>query len=676
MKKVIVVSKTHLDLGFTNYAETIRQTYIDYFIPGAISLANQMNTKDKKSFVWTTGSWIIKEALENGTEKQRENVKNALKNRDLVPHALPLTLHTELLDEDTLDYGLSIIHKLDEIRGEKTVSAKMTDVPGHTKGIVPMLAKHGIKLLHLGVNGASALAQVPPCFLWRVGDSEVVVIYSGAYGGAFKSDLIDEVLYFDHTLDNRGTPSIKKIQKKLQKIQAEFPDYVVEAGSMDEIARLLWDKRDKLPVVTDEIGDTWIHGAAADPYKSAALRELIDLKQKWLNNGTMVKDSDEYIGFTDALLCIAEHTCGMDMKMYFADYEHYLKSDFQKARADDKVVMKHLFRDFPQNFTIFTSRLAGKHRQGSYKAIENSWAEQRGYISIALTHLSAEHKKEANSRIKRLIPDAPVEQGESFDSLTPIKVGKWEMTLNEYGNINTLVCDGDEIISANNTPILEYRGFDDTDYDFWLKNYTRDIKDTITWCIGDFARPLLKYVKGKYPSGRFPYRVKNASKLENSILIDLECDRTVCYELGAPLLVQVLYTLTENGLEFEVSWFNKDANRLTEAMYLHLNPSSHGEISLNKLGQWINPYEIVGMGGKKLSAVKCVKLSKGKNEYIFRNFHSPLFSAGKGKILEYDNEVEDIKKDGISFVLHDNVWGTNFPLWYEDNAYFRFTITK
>ncbi len=139
---------------------------------------------------------------------------------------------------------------------------------------------------------------------------------------------------------------------------------------------------------------------------------------------------------------------------------------------------------------------------------------------------------------------------------------------------------------------------------------------------------------------------------------------------------QVLYTLTENGLEFEVSWFNKDANRLTEAMYLHLNPSSDGEISLNKLGQWINPYEIVGMGGKKLSAVKCVKLTKGENEYVFRNFHSPLFSAGKGKILEYDNKVEDIKKDGISFVLHDNVWGTNFPLWYEDNAYFKFEITK
>ncbi len=680
MKKVIVVSKTHLDLGFTNYAEVIRQTYLNNYIPGAISLAEQLNTNEKKSFAWTTGSWIIKDALENGTPQQREKIKRALKNKDLVPHALPLTLHTELLDEDTLDYGLSIIDKLDEIRGEKTISAKMTDVPGHTKGLVPMLAKHGIKLLHLGVNGASALAEVPPCFVWKVDDAEVVVIYSGAYGGAYKNDLIDEVLYFDHTLDNRGTPSKEKILKKLKKIEEQFSGYTVEAGSMDEIASLLWEKKDELPVVTDEIGDTWIHGAASDPYKSAALRELIDLKSKWIADSSMVKNSKEYIGFTDALLCIAEHTCGMDMKMYFADYEHYLKADFKKARANDKVVMRHLFRDFPQNFTIFTSRLAGKHKQGSYKAIERSWAEQREYINKAVSCLSAEHRNEAEKALKSLVPVNPVSHKDSFDLKNTVKVGNWELTFNGLGNINTLAYCGDTVIEKNDIPVLEYRGFDDTDYDFWLKNYTRDIKETITWCIGDFARPLLKYNKGKYPSGRFPYKAVKSSITqadnEIKILVDYKCEEKACEQLGAPRLAQILYTLTEKGLKTEVYWYNKDANRLTEAMYLHLMPSCDGEISLLKMGQWINPYEIVGMGGKKLHAVRCAKLQKGENSYIIRNYHSPLFSAGKGKILEYDNRVEDIKTDGISYVLHNNVWGTNFPLWYENNAYFKYEITK
>ena len=55
--------------------------------------------------------------------------------------------------------------------------------------------------------------------------------------------------------------------------------------------------------------------------------------------------------------------------------------------------------------------------------------------------------------------------------------------------------------------------------------------------------------------------------------------------------------------------------------------------------------------------------------------HSPLVSFGRGKILEFDNKFESVRKDGISFVLHNNVWGTNFPLWYEDNAKFTFKIT-
>ncbi len=680
MKKVIVVSKTHLDLGFTNFAEVIRQTYLDKFIPGAIALAEKMNTPEKKSFVWTIGSWLIKEALENKAPTQREAVKRALENHDLIPHALPFTLHTELLDEDTLDYGLSIIHKLDEIRGEKTVSAKMTDVPGHTKAIVPLLAKHGIKLLHLGVNGASALADVPPCFLWKVGNSEVVVIYSGSYGGGFKCELIEEILYFDHTLDNRGIPPKEKIEKKLAKIQREFPDYTIEAGSMDEIANLLWEKRDKLPVVTKEIGDTWIHGAAADPYKSAALRELISLKEKWLSDGSMIRGSEEYTGFSDALLCTAEHTCGMDMKMYFADYEHYLKADFQKARAKDKVVMRHLFRDFPQNFTIFTSRLAGKHSKGSYKRIEESWREQRKYIKKAIACLSREHKSEAESCIAKLIPTEEVPHRKSFDLADALTFADWKLTLNSFGGINTLTYDGDEVIAKNDEPIMEYRGFNKGDYDYWLEHYTRDIKETITWCVGDFARPLLGYVDGKYPCGRFPYKAVRSSTVETddgkAVLVDMKCDERACDLLGAPRLVQMLYTLSEKGLKIEVRWYEKDANRLTEAMYMHLKPSPDGDISLRKISEWIAPDNVVDMGGKKLHAVRYARLRKGDNDYIIRNFHSPLLSPGKGKILKYDNKVEDIKRDGITYVLHDNVWGTNFPLWYEDNAYFRFEIGK
>lgn len=672
MKKVIVVSKTHLDLGFTDYAESIRQKYINKFIPEAIALADTVNT-NKKQFVWTTGSWIIKEALENGTTEQKQSLMNALKKGNIVPHAMSFTTHTELLDEDTLDYGLSIVDRLDDIRGKKTISAKMTDVPGHTKAIVPILARHGIKLLHIGVNGVSAIPEVPSCFLWKCGGAEIIVVYSGDYGGAYQSDLIDEVLYFDHTLDNHGAPSPEKVSAKLEKIKNEFQGYEVEAGTLDEFTEAIWQVRDKLPVIENEIGDTWIHGSATDPYKSAALRRLMQLKAKWLADGTMLRNSDEYIGFSDNLLCIAEHTCGMDTKNYFADYENYLKKDFQKARQRDKIIIKRPLRDFPYNILNIINKFRFK---SSYSIIENSWREQRKYISNALSYLSFEHKAEANAVLDNLKPKAPKAlNGKALNG--EICFGDYKIELNKFGGISRLTYKNDEIIKQNDMPFAEYRSYTSKDYDYFFKHYSRNMDKNAVWGYPDFGRPLLKCVDGKYPSGSFFYEMKNEAVSENEnavvIIANLECDKKINEELGAPRLIQVEYELSNDGVKINTAWFNKDASRTTEALFLHFYPAD-GDFKMIKIGQEIYNGEIVSMGGKNLNAVEKAILKTDSNSYEFINCDCPLISVGKGKILEYDNKSEDYKKDGISYVLYDNVWGTNFPLWYEENAKFEFVI--
>ncbi|MBR5201986.1 MAG: DUF5054 domain-containing protein [Clostridia bacterium] len=666
MKKVIVVSKTHLDLGFTDYAENIKRKYIHTFIPEAIDLAEKVNTVDKKYFVWTTGSWILKEALKN--PQQKDKLTKAIKDGNIAPHAMPFTTHTELLDEDSLDYGLSLVDGLDEIRGKKTISAKMTDVPGHTKGLVNLLARRGIKLLHIGVNGASALVDVPPCFLWKNGDDEIVVIYSGDYGGAFKCDLVDEVLYFDHTLDNHGAPSPQKVLDKINKIQSEYPDYDVTAGTIDDFAEAIWKVREKLPVFEGEMGDTWIHGSATDPYKSASLRTLIRLKNEWLEDGSLDRNTDEYKNLVDAILCTAEHTCGMDSKTYFSDYGHYLKKDFNKARKADKVKFRHLFCDMPQSILPLVSLFDGRRKRGYYSVIEKSWAEQRAYINLGLDALSDEHKKKAKTEIAKLIPTTPTPI--SANNVDSIELGKWMLKINKNGGISSLKFGNEEIIKDNDEPIFTYRSFCNADYKYWLNHYSRNLEETAIWALGDFARPCMNRVEGEYPAGRFPYSVEKMCANDSQIIVNLICNKKLCNELGAPRLIQVIYTLTEDGLNVDVSWYQKDANRLTEAIYMHLFPTQ--DVQLKKLGCVVNPSEVADNGSRNLHAVQSVKL--GKFEII--NHHSPLVSVGKGKILEFDNKLEDVKTDGLSFVLYNNVWGTNFPLWYEDNARFEFEIKK
>lgn len=679
MNKVIVVSKTHLDLGFTDYADNIRRTYLTKFIPAAIKIARAVNT-DKKRFVWTTGSWLISEALKYGDEELKRELSLALKNGDIAAHALPFTTHTELLDADTLEYGLSLIDDIDKLRKEKTISAKMTDVPGHTAALVPFLAKKGIKMLHIGVNGASAIPEVPPCFLWKKDGYEIVVVYSGDYGGEFKSEYIGDILYFDHTLDNHGVQNADAVIENYNQLVKKYEGYEVVAGSLDLIAEKLWAVKDSLPVITEEIGDSWIHGIASDPYKTAALRELYSLKNQWLSDKSLIKGSDEYNALLSSLMLICEHTWGMDMKCYLGDYEHYLRKDFERARARDKVKIFHIFRDFPHNFNNFRARLRKEYKKGRYSAIEKSWLEQRNYIESAIAALSISHAKEAREKLSALMPSkSAFVEGEPIIPGKTYLLGNYIFAINSLGGIGKLEYNGATLINNNEKPALEYHSYGLKDYDFWFSHYTRDAAKNKNWAFSDFGRPLLKYVDNKYRQGRFAYNLKQGTVQENQnsvvISLDLTIEPYFAEKLGAPLTINIVYTLDSNGLNARVEWLKKSANRLTESLHFNLFPNAvKDNLIYRKLGYEISPYNVVKNGNRNLSAVESVEYYADKTKVVIENRHAPLVGLGKGKILQFDNMYEEVKKDGLSFILYNNIWGTNFPLWYENSARFEFFI--
>ena len=670
MKEVIVVSKAHLDLGFTDFACNVKEKYLTEFIPSEIDLADKLNIGGEKKFVWTLGSWLIKEALES--EALREKVTQALKNGNLVPHAMPFTTHTELLDGDLLEYGLGIVDRLDQISGRKTIAAKMTDVPGHTVALVPALAKHGIKLLHIGVNGAAALPDVEPCFVWKYGDAEVVVIYDKGYGGVFEVPYTDQILYFDHAHDNGGVRRQNKVLSKLKKIQSQYPNYKVRAGRLDDIAEKLWEVKDKLPILEGEIGDTWIHGVATDPYKTAAFRTLCNLKNKWLREGSLLKDSDEYKKFADSLLCVAEHTWGLDMKTHLADMENYQKYKFVQARQRDLLKIRRPLGAMPYSFLCWIDNTFGS-KSFAYSNMQKSWVEQRGYIDNAIHALSPSHAQEAGLLLDALRPiQLPiVESGEKYEYGDEIQSGEYLLNINEKGGI-TLSRNGNKILDAQGRPILTYRSYGYEDYEYWRSHYMRS---NVAWARYDYLRPLLKK-QNDYPQGLFEYRANDATvKKEHDeviVSVDMTCDEILCNELGSPLGVKIIYRLSKDGLKVQLTWIGKDAVRTTESIAMHFYPAN--KTNYVKIGKKVDPCSVVSKGGRKLSAIERAEIVVGEDIYTLGSIQAALVASDGGNILHFDNEVADINANGLSYVLCDNVWGTNFPLWYEENAYFEFEV--
>src|SRR5208337_5559648 len=178
VKRVLVMFKCHFDAGFIDTQANVVAKYFTQYFPQAIELARAQNASGKRRYVWTTGSWLLFEYLEQASPEDRKTMEQAIARGDIAWHALPFTWQTEMLSQSMIEGSLALSQSLDRRFDVVTTGAKMSDVPGHTRAIISPLAKHGIGFLDIGVNDASAPALVPPIFLWKgPGGQSLPVMY-------------------------------------------------------------------------------------------------------------------------------------------------------------------------------------------------------------------------------------------------------------------------------------------------------------------------------------------------------------------------------------------------------------------------------------------------------------------------------------------------------------------
>ena len=140
VKRVLVMFKCHLDVGFADTQAAIMREYFEVYFPRAIQVAAAMRQSSADRYVWTTGSWLVYEYLEQASSEQRRSFEQAVAAGDLAWHALPFTWETEFMDRSMIEGALGFAKSLDQRFGRTTTGAKMTDVPGHSRGLIGPLA--------------------------------------------------------------------------------------------------------------------------------------------------------------------------------------------------------------------------------------------------------------------------------------------------------------------------------------------------------------------------------------------------------------------------------------------------------------------------------------------------------------------------------------------------------
>lgn len=691
---VHVVFKTHLDIGFTDLSENVVQKYVQEFIPKAIATARELEREEgDASFLWTTGSWLIYEYLRQASVEDKKVMEEAIADGLIAWHGLPFTTHTELMDKKLFQYGLSIAKDLDKRYGRTTIASKMTDVPGHTRAIVPYMAQAGIQYMHIGVNPTCTVPNVPKVFLWKGRDgSELIVNYSSTYGEVLEIEGLRDVLIFAHTGDNCGPSSSEQIKQEFAKIREMFPDAEIKASTLDAFATKLMEVKDKLPVVNEEIGDTWIHGIATDPKKVARYRALLKLRDKWLEEGRMAVGSDTYNEFSMNLALIAEHTWGLDLKKYLTDYKNYSAKDFNKARKHD-ILLDEYIPDKYRYIGLFAldefnhldeESKAESWANRTYSFFESSWEEQRAYLDKAVAVLDEGLQKEVKDAFLRLEPQV-IESGQELLRVKKTySLGRYKVRFSTDGSISKLI-DGQGKVWADSKHRLGrfgYESFGVKNYNHWFETYMVNLEKTHKWADSDYSKPGMEYA---IPKPMHQLYEPNLDRLSlhrqedyDQVIATLYMHEYATTELGAPTKVQIEYRFyhEESRIYVSLQWFHKNPCRLPEAAWLSFAPivDNPNVWKMEKMGEHISPLNVVKNGNRNLHGVGSGVYYHGTDgTAVIETLDVALLSPGERRLLRFDNSFASLDQ-GMHFNLHNNIWGTNFPMWYEEDAKFRFNV--
>ncbi len=373
--QIIVVFKTHFDIGYTDMAKNVVERYRTTMIDQALAVCDRSRgVPASQQFAWTLPGWPMSQIMSDWpgqTAERRRRIEEALRAGQFVVHGLPFTTHTELLEPEDLVRGLGFSSRVSRaVRVALPRDAKMTDVPCHS-WILPTLLRHaGIEFLHLGCNAASSSPHVPQLFWWEGPDgSRLLTMYAAeGYGTGLAPPAnwpYRTWLALIHTGDNHGPPRPEEISQLLTEAQTQWPDVTVRIGRLSDFADALLAEQRSIPTVRGDMPDSWIHGPLCNPQGASLARtvrpqlgaaeSLHALLQLW---GLEVDDAAPTVAAAyEQSLLYGEHTWGGALAWVSA-YDRPLAMSYGDTWRQQRA-------------------------EGKFAKLEASWAEHTAYIEAA-----------------------------------------------------------------------------------------------------------------------------------------------------------------------------------------------------------------------------------------------------------------------------------------------------
>jgi hypothetical protein len=355
------------------------------------------------------------------------------------------------------------------------------------------------------------------------------------------------------------------------------------------------------------------------------------------------------------LLLEAEHTWGTDTKTWL-DFDNYKPADLGRM-LDTK----------------------------NYKVVEFSWQEKRQDLLDAVATLPDALRAEAQKAMDGLKPREPGISAQLHAAGKLIETVHFTLGLDERTGAITRLrnnATGREW-AGGEKPIglLAYQTLSKEDYDRFIKSY---LTTTADWAYKDFGKPNIERLGAEsrtwLPASSTAHVEETAEG--HRVLIQPRFEDEAAFQDGRAafprkVFVELSLPKAQAVMRVTVTWFEKPPTRLPEALWLTFNPAvtDQAKWMLDKSDELVSPLEVVESGNRHMHGVTTRGFfhGEGADRFEVMTFDAPVVALGERTPLLFSNQQPDLSR-GIHSCLYNNAWGTNYIMWYGEDARFRYVV--
>lgn len=714
-KKVHMVFMNHLDIGYngipaTGFVNNILNLYFSEYFPRAIAIAEALRARNgSERFIYTTHPFLVDLylncpanfslsgiTLQCPSPADQAALRSSILAGDINFHAATANMeYGGALNGAALDASFDVAKRIaDQIGVPRPIVASLRDVPGAPRSLIPALVRNQIPVLSIGVNDYAPRPQIPTPCVWQDPDSNTSVLLLMTEQGQGYPDNVGPspelpgglgadycvshpasaaVLCWAFRTDNSGPPtSVAEVLNNFDIARWQWPGAEVVASTFDAWWAEFQSVVPQLPVVTQEAGETWILGFAADPFKDAFYRTAAREYAACVAAGACDRTDPRVWGFSRMLTKLFEHTWGLPT---ISDAANFTNVEFHAALAA---------------------------QVPTYQNSIASWKEQREFGTVYALQALEDHplRAQIEAAATLLTPAWPSTAGlvplvNRSMPLTVALPGGGSVVLAvdaATGALASLAVNGTVLAdAAHPLALLQYSTYNDTTF-----NAQHIITPDLHTCCCCYGWTNMQKMANPQEYDAFPTATavwvsgqpgSATLKAPATVLVSLSFPSLLNAEYGAPAASWLNYTVNADGsVAVELQLFNKTATRLGEALFLRFaTPPVAGSAWLaDVLGFYVDPLDVVVRGSQHQHGVgeSVVYLNAATGaglavETLDAPIMSPWTAADARGPIPYIVPYEPLvgPVEGFASLLFQNVYNTNFPLFSMDaNFKYRFNL--